>query len=120
MGYESRLYIVQKHTYHERKSDGKVWGEIIAIFNLCVVDLDLHKYPHTNCYIYSDDGNTTIEEDKYGVPLKEIPIPDMIEYIEEIQKTEDGSYRRWQPCLQLLKGFDESQWDKLVVLHYGY
>ena len=120
MAYESRLYIVQKHTNQERKSDGKVWGEIIAVFNLCVANLDLRKYPYTNCYIHTFGEDSTIEEDDYGKPLKEIPIKDMIEYIEEIQKIEDGGYRRWRPCLQLLKGFDESQWNELVVLHYGY
>ncbi len=116
MGYESRLYIVQKSTSEDE--DGKVWAEVIATFNLCVVNLNLNRYPETNCYFYQ--GDKKIEEDKYGDPLKEIPIPDMIQCIEESMQEDGGSYRRWQPCLQLLKGFDESQWGTLAVLHYGY
>lgn len=116
MGYESKLYVVDKHDW--KGCDGK-WGEVIASFDLCCVPINFAHYPVTDCYIFSDDGNTKITEDKYGSPLKEVPVKDMIDMIEkEIEADKD--YRRYQPCLNLLKGFDLSRWENLVVLHYGH
>lgn len=117
MGYESKLYVVDKHHW---KWSNKPWGEVIAMFDLCKVPgLNFSKYPPTDCYIYADDGNTEIREDNYGDPLKEIPIKDMIQMLEEAIKTEDY-YRRYQPCLSLLKGFNLDDWGNLVILHYGH
>jgi len=117
MGYESKLYVVDKHHW---KWSNEPWGEVIAMFNLCKVpELNFSKYPPTDCYIYADDGNTEIREDNYGDPLKEIPIKDMIQMLEEAIKTEDY-YRRYQPCLSLLKGFNLDDWGNLVILHYGH
>ena len=93
------------------------------MFDLCKVgdfsyQLD-KKYPDTDCYFYDTDGNTIITEDRYGDPLKEIPIEDAIERIEESMKG-SPDYRRWAPCLALLKGFNTAEWSNLVVLHYGH
>lgn len=122
MGYESRLYIVNKSTSYD-KINGKemVYGEIVAIFNLCKVPEvsdKMTKYPVTNTYIYADDGNTEIIEDKYGQPLTEIPIIDAIKILDYVSRTD--RYRRYKPCLSLLESFDLSEWQNLVVLHYGY
>ena len=117
MGYESKLYIVEK-SIGKPNEDGYIWAEVIAVFDLCVANLNVKNYPPTDCYIY-DGNDTPIYEDMYGEPLREISITDMIEIIEKAREN-DTSYRRYQPCLQLLKGFDESQWRKIVVLHYGY
>ena len=116
MGYESKLYVVDKHDW---KWCDEKWGEVIASFDLCCVPINFSQYPTTDCYIIADDGNTKITEDQYGSPLKEVPVKDMINMIEkEIEADED--YRRYQPCLNLLKGFDLSRWENLVVLHYGH
>lgn len=122
MEYESKLYIVQKSCVYD-VIDGKkmIFAEVVATFNLCkVYDVasKLLEYNNTNCFIYADDGNTRILEDKYGKALKEIPIYDAIKIIEEAAKTDD--YRRFAPCLALLKGFKQDEWSNLVVLHYGY
>ena len=116
MGYESKLYVVDKHDW--KGCDGK-WGEIIASFDLCCVPINFAQYPVTDCYIIADDGNTRITEDKYGSPLREIPVKDMIDMIEKEIKA-DKDYRRYQPCLNLLKGFDLNRWENLIVLHYGH
>lgn len=122
MGYESRLFVVNKTNQHGGDDKSKiVWAEKIASFNLCkVCDVSdkMRKYPATNAYIYADDGNTEIVSDAYGEPLREIPISDAIKIIEDAAKIDN--YRRFAPCLQLLKGFDPSEWGDLVVLHYGY
>ena len=119
MGYESRLYVVEKtdlsgYAYPEHK-----YAQVVAMFDLCKVGLHNSMFRPTDCYIYASDGNTEIIADDYGDPLKELPIPEVIKLLEERQ-VECPDYRRWQPCISLLKSFDESQWKNLVVLHYGY
>ena len=121
MGYESKLYVVEKGKMSWRE-DGRVWGEVIAMFDLCKVysisDKIRDKYKPTDCYFYSDIEDEEIVEDLYGQPLLEVPVPDMIQIIEDVAAKDD--YRRYAPCLGLLKGFDKSQWNDLVVLHYGH
>lgn len=119
MGYESRLYVVDK--CDKFSFEDRCCGEVIAMFNLCKVysvSDKMRQYPETDCYIYADDGNTHIIEDRYGDIMREIPIEDAIKIIEEA--SENDYYRRYAPCLALLKSFDKSQWKNLVVLHYGY
>lgn len=124
MGYESRLYVVNKSDYgFERDFDGKKlkYAEVIASFELCKVyevSDKMRMYSDTDCFIY--DGDEELIEDKYGNTLKEIPIADAIAIIEEAAESEGYAYRRYQPCLSLLKGFDTSEWRNLVVLHYGH
>lgn len=120
MGYESRIYVVEKSTFASY-SDGKVFADVIAMVDMC-------KYPALNhqvftkksdCYIYADDGNTHITKDQYDDELTEAPLSDVIKFLEdEIQRGEKN--RRIKPLLGLLKGFDMEQWDNLVCLHYGY
>ncbi len=120
MGYESRLYIVNK--FEKLEHETMTYAEKVAMFELCKVysvSSQLDKYPKTNAYIYSDDGDTQIIEDKYGESLREIPIDDMISILENAMEKE--SYRRYAPCLAMLKGFNKEDWgDNLVVLHYGH
>ena len=123
MGYESRFYIVDKTDI--KSLDGKrYWAQVIAMFDLCKVyavsSPIQDKYPATDAYIYADDGNTEITKDKYGEPLIEIPIDDLIQLIEKVITSEGYYYRRYNPFLQLLKGFNKSDWRNLVVLHYGH
>lgn len=122
MGYESRLCVVEKGII-KHKIEGKeyVWAEKVAIFNLCkVYDVSdkMCKAKDTDCFIYADDGNTEIVKDDYGDTLKELTVKETIEILEEAAEKDD--YRRYAPCIALLKGFDESQWRNLAVLHYGY
>lgn len=122
MGYDSRFFVVDKSDIRSVDQPDIFWGKKIADFDLAVVprisSIIHSKYPDTNCYIYADDGNTAILEDKYGDKLKEIPLQDMIQIVES--DPELDTYRRLKPFLSLLKGFDISQWDNLVVLHYGH
>lgn len=121
MGYESRLYVVEKSRCSKELIDKKEmnWGEVVAVFNLCVVpdvSYRMRDYKPTDCFIY--DNNEKLLEDKYGESLKEIPLADAIQILEEAAKEE--GYRRWNPCIQMLKGFNSNEWNNLVVLHYGY
>ena len=93
----------------------------IASFDMSKIGASswLSRYPETEYYIYADDGNTEIVEDAYGEPLREIPIDELIDILEN--DPEMQGYRRVEPFLALLKGFDQSKFDNnLVVLHYGH
>lgn len=138
MGYETKLFIVEKgnRTITNWKTGEKVklvgeiinekemyYAHLIASFDLCkcysVSDVML-KYPDTDSYIYMDDGNTKLIEDLYGEPLKEIPLADAVEILEEAASEDE--YRRLAPCLALLEALynNKDKWGEIVVLHYGY
>lgn len=123
MGYESKLYIVYKGTI---ESEGKRYAHKIAEYDLCTCyplsDILRHR-PATDCYIYADDGDTMILEDRYGYPLTETTVSDVIRILErDIARGE--TYRRIEPLLAMLKVFEQQEkdgrWNDLVVLHYGY
>lgn len=122
MGYESKLYIVEKSNVKDNVNGKELyWGKVIATFDLCktyAVSDKMCKAKDTDCFIYADDGNTEIETDCYGDTLKEMTIEEAVQILEEAAAHED--YRRYAPCIALLKGFDKSKWQNVVVLHYGH
>ena len=123
MGYESKLYVVEKHHTLSRKINGKdmLFGEVVAVFNLCkVYDVSgrVKSYKDTDAYIYADNDDDKIVVDRYGDPLKEIPLSDMIDILEEAAAND--SYRRYGPCIAYLKAIDPIEWEDIVVLHYGH
>ena len=118
MGYESKLYVVNKRG--SLNGESKQWGEIIAVFNMCKFGAFNDIFTkETDCFIYADDGNTEITKDKYGDSLKEASIEKVIEYLENYKESQEH-YRRVEPLLKLLKGFDLTEWEDLIILHYGY
>lgn len=127
MGYETRLYIVEKSNSPSiyDKNKGKVWGDVIAMFDLrkCYSLSDrLRNCPPTNCYIFADDGDTEIVEDFYGEPLKEATIEKTILFLNKAM--EETDYRRLLPVSAFLNTIQAQKeagyWGDLAVLHYGY
>lgn len=67
MGYESKIYIVEKTGIKVHELGNKKRAEVIAVFNMS-------KFPpfndyfktETDCFIYADDGNTKILKDEYA------------------------------------------------------
>lgn len=124
MGYESKLYIVEKSTV--KNNDGMAYARVIAMFDMCkfsVLSHMLRDEPKATCYFYADDGDTEVLEDKYGCPLTETTVRNVINVLETtVANGED--YRRIFPLLSTLKVIDEQQkngrWGEIVVLHYGY
>lgn len=122
MGYESKLYIVQRSSLKD--NNGMTYASVLAMFDMCkmgsLIDVFEKK---TDLYFYGSDGNTRILEDMYGDPIREAKIEDVIDVLEEAVENGDN-YRRIFPLLAALKTFYEQQedgiWDKLAVLHYGY
>ena len=122
MGYESKLYVVEKAT--KFPNEEKRYCQVIAMFDLCKfypLSTIISNYPATECYFYADDGDTKVLEDRYGDPFREMPIEDVIDILENELSNGDG-YRRIYPALAALKALEhqEHQWGELVVLHYGY
>jgi hypothetical protein len=118
MGYESRIYVVEKkgRLIDEKKG----YAQVIAMYDMCGFNGFGKVFEkETDCFIYSDDGNTRILKDCYGDSLKEASISDVIAHLEEHKATKEY-YRRVNPLLNLLKGFELSDWENLTVLHYGY
>ena len=119
MGYESKLYVIEKGVHTDL--DGRLFGMSVAMFDLCKVT-NVARAVHdsgtdTNCYFFV--GDKKIIEDEYGEPLKELSIPEMITILEKAAE-EESDYRRYAPCISLLKGFDLERWPNTVVLHYGH
>ena len=123
MGYESKLYIVERGTLKD--DDGMTYAHVIAMFDMSkmgyhFVDVFEKK---TDLYFYASDGNTRIVEDMYGDPITEATVEDVIDVLEEAVENGDD-YRRIFPLLAALKTIYEQQtdgrWGELAVLHYGY
>jgi hypothetical protein len=117
MGYESRLYIVEKNHLVGNHN----FGEKIAMFNLsCMNDNKFYNLfnKEIDFDFYAENRNDLLTVDDYDKKLKYTDIKTVINYLEIISK--DNDYRRFKPLLSLLKGFDLSKWDNLIVVHYGY
>ena len=123
MGYESKLYVVEKFS-NIVEDDGKRYSRIIASFDVCSFPAlaDVMRYkPETNYYFYADDGETRVLKDKYGKPLTEGTVKSVIEILEK-EVANGENYWRVFPLLSMLKSIEETlgDCDRIVVLHYGY
>lgn len=124
MGYDITLYVVEKTN---SMNDGKYYAQEIARFDMFVFP-ELARFmadePPTDCYFYADDGNTHVVEDRYGSPLTETEVSEMIYFLEDVVKNTYWTvYRRIPPVLAALKAIkqqiDEGVWKNVVVLRYG-
>lgn len=120
MGYESKIFIVRKGWV--KGEQGKIFAQEIARFDLGKiygVSDYLRNEPKTDCYIYSDDGNTEIITDRYGEELTECTPEKLIDLIEkDIEK--GGEYWRYTVLLATLREIEKFKDDRIVCLHYGY
>ena len=124
MGYESKIYIVEKTNYSLVEENGMKYARVLAMFDVSkfyeLSDWFRNK-PATRHYIFDDDGDTQIIEDRYEDTLKEASVKEVIDRLEKI--VENGeNYRRIFPLLAALKAFEShsNQWGDIGVLHYGY
>ena len=121
MGYESKIYVVEKTSIIDNE---KRYAQEIATFKLGKIyflsDV-LRNNPITDCFVYADDGNTQVIEDRYGDALTESTIEEVISILEKaVSNGED--YRRIFPLLSTLNTIKErrEQWGNIAVLHFGY
>ena len=136
MGYESRLYIVERHEINRKKCHD-TYCLNVARFELCKMDdsrfWNLFHTP-IDFELYGDAGedgdNVILTEDCYGKHCCYAEISEVIEWLET--EVQSNDYRRLKPLLALLKGFDLNEWNynssddngstdvRLVVVHYGH
>ena len=112
MGYESRIYVVEKSNIKEPEG---FWCEVIATVNMCKTNADFVNLFDTEFDGYFYDA-VCITEDKYGKKLTVADKDSVVNYLE----TRVNDYRRYKILYNLLKGFDEESWDNLCIVHYGY
>ena len=118
MGYESKLYIVQESNFLIPSDNGKVWAEVIGMIDMCkCYKLTEVFTTKANGYIYADDGNTQIEEDRYGEPLAVAEIDDVIKCLKAVVK-EDG-YWRAKVAIDFLKSIKKEN-PNCKVYHFCY
>lgn len=126
MGYESKLLVVEPYRNLSLR-DGKTYAGIIATIDLCVMprtfrDAIGDHWQDDGYYFY--EGDYAVTTDCYGDPLVAADLPTAIADLREADEAHlerNGErYRRILPAIALLEGFDQSQWDELLVLHYGH
>lgn len=118
MGYDSRLYVVEESNFVFPSDNGKKIAEVIGMVELCVCyEIKDVFDKDANGYIYSDDGNTRIEIDCYGEPLKVASLKSVIVKLRKIVRETD--YRRAKIALAFLESVYEVMPD-CKVYHYGH
>lgn len=120
MGYGSRLYIVERK---ELQWDGKlidIYGNEIAQFDMrCVAWNPKHIFTTPIDFPIEYDANDNeVYDDMYGERCGMASVSAVISAIEALEEREH--YRRFKPLLSFLKALDESEWDDLRVVHFGY
>lgn len=123
MGYESRLYVMneKEFCYPDSYTGAKEgYNESIAVFDMGCMPMNFKsiftedlKYP-----LYDTDGDTKIQDDKYGDKPVKAPVKAVIDYLYNLIQTDD--YRRLKPLYAFLTALQPEQWDDLIVIHYGY
>ena len=129
MGYESRIYIVDKGSHVDPEYD-KRYAQILMVFNLGKITVDLEDWYReqkpTDCYIYQDDGNTVILEDEYGDPLREMDLIDCYNAIsDEIDRRVGQGVihdveRALLGALDVFMDKYDYRDNRIRCLHYGY
>ena len=129
MGYDSRIYIVRKCDF-PAGLDGKFkYAERMVIYEMCKFppfqELFGKDCPATEYAPYdTGDGDHLVTEDKYGEPLRERSIAEVIDCLDQyiVLNNDSEIYARVKPLMAQLQEFEKIQnnYYRLAVLHYGY
>lgn len=114
MGYESKIIIVDHYN--------RDYSERIAEFKLsCMGDMpidDLFENEFDG-KIYEEHFDEKTNKDCYGQKIRYTKdIDRFVKYLKDSETKEH--YRRLQPLIDMLNGFNASEWNDLQVLHFGY
>ena len=125
MGYESKIYIVEKSKLTWHDDNGKRYAREIAVIDMhkCYELSDiLRNKSATECYIYADDGNTQILEDRYGMPLTETPLHEALQIVEDVIARTPYDYWMYSVLRATLQSIYDFVGDdpNFAVLHFGY
>lgn len=121
MGYESRVFVVNRNEIKRKDGMSYIWGEKIADVKMsCMYDGFTDLFDKEVDYeLYIDNEDESTKTDKYGAIMTYTDCKTVIDYLEKLIANGEN-YRRLTVLLGLLKGIDESQWDEIQVVHYGY
>ena len=121
MGYESRVFVVDRNEIKHNDGTAYVYAEKIADIKMsCMHNGFTNLFNKKVDYeLYIDNGDESTQTDKYGEVMSYTDCKTVIDYLEKLMA--DGeNYRRLNLLLGLLKGIDESQWSEIQIVHYGY
>jgi hypothetical protein len=120
MSYESRIFVVNR-TEIDRGTNVYVWGEKIADIKMSSMENGFSELftNEIDYELYVDNSDEPTQTDKYGAVMTYTDLNTVIDYLEE-EIANGDNYRRLTVLLGLLRGFDETQWNELQVVHYGY
>lgn len=133
MGYESKIFVIERNVISNHNVVSWVYGSEIARFRLGkVLDSGFTKLFETPIDFtlsgdMGEDDNIDLTFDAYGERCKYAEINEVIEWLREQIKHDD--YRRWKPLLAMLEAFEPNKWttcsndksaSRLVIVHYGY
>ena len=121
MGYESRVFVVNRNEIERKDGSIYVWAENIADVKMSSMYngfTDLFD-KQVDYELYIDNGDEFTKTDKYGNVMTYTDCKTVIDYLEKLIANGE-KYRRLTVLLGLLKGFNEEDWDNIQVVHYGY
>lgn len=120
MGYESRIYVCDYHA-------GTEYCETIAAVKLCTMGnfCDIFKKDFREdkvffCGIGETHDSKDLTADEYDEKIKYAELEDVIQFLEK--KEAEEHYRRLPFTIAMLKSLQErkSEWEHLIVVHYGH
>lgn len=121
MGYESRVFVVNRNEINRGIDAPYVFAEKIADIKMACMGngfSELFK-KKVDYELYIDSCDESTQTDMYGEVMTYADCKTVINYLEKL--IADGeNYRRLSLLLGILKGIDESQWDEIQIVHYGY
>lgn len=121
MGYESRVFVVNRSEFERGNDMHFVFAEKIADIKMSgmydgFTDLFDKKVDYE---LYIDNEDEPTQTDKYGDVMTYTDCKTVIDYLEKLIANGEN-YRRLNLLLGLLKSIDESQWNEIQIVHYGY
>ena len=121
MGYESRVFIVDRNEVEHNDGTSYVYAEEIADIKMsCMYDEFTKLFDKKVDYkLYIDNRDEATQTDKYGEVMTYTDCKTVIDYLENLIANGDN-YRRLTLLLGLLKGINEERWNNIQVVHYGY
>lgn len=138
MGYESRVFVIERHEYDMPNGSKWVFGDELARFDLSKmgyeivdnkyfsdvfkteIDFDLHDIGEDpNAEEYNEED---YRFDRYGAHCKWATIDQVLHWLENSEVLQVEHYRRAVMLYDALKMFKahEADFGQLVVVHYGY
>lgn len=121
MGYESKVIVVN-HSNIGLGGNKISYAEQIMHIDMCKMgDNEFYKLFSTpiDYTLFVDSANEARDTDQYGDKMCYAHLKEVIDYLEKRINAGDN-YRRLPILLGMLKSIDESKWDEIQVVHFGY